>query len=69
MNTLLPQQLLVRPDRHDPDPLVIYHARCADGFGAALAAWLYDSIRKGQLWSSVYFSNMDNLENLHKNNA
>jgi len=28
-----------------------------------------DSIRKGQLWSSVYFSNMTNLQNLHKNNA
>lgn len=41
MKTLLPQQLLVHPDRHDPDPLVIYHARCPDGFGAALAAWLY----------------------------
>ena len=41
MKTLLPQQLLVHPDRHDPDPLVIYHARCPDGFGAALAAWLF----------------------------
>lgn len=38
---LLPQRLRVAPDRHDPDPLVIYHARCPDGFGAALAAWLY----------------------------
>jgi len=28
-----------------------------------------DSIRKGQLWSSVNFSNITNLENLHKNNA
>lgn len=41
MKTLLPQQLLVHPDRHDPSPLILYHARCADGFGAALAAWLY----------------------------
>jgi uncharacterized protein len=41
MKTLLPQQLLVHPDRDDPRPLVIYHARCPDGFGAALAAWLY----------------------------
>ena len=41
MTPLLPQQLLVHPDRHDPQPLVIYHARCPDGFGAALAAWLY----------------------------
>ena len=41
MKTLLPQQLLIHPERHDPSPLVIYHARCPDGFGAALAAWLY----------------------------
>ncbi len=41
MNMLLPQMLKVEPDRHDPNPLVIYHARCPDGFGAALAAWLY----------------------------
>lgn len=41
MKTLLPQQLLISADRNDPRPLVIYHARCADGFGAALAAWLY----------------------------
>lgn len=41
MNMLLPRQLKIAPDRHDPDPLVIYHARCPDGFGAALAAWLY----------------------------
>lgn len=41
MKTLLPQQLLIHPERHDPAPLVIYHARCPDGFGAALAAWLY----------------------------
>jgi len=40
-NTLLPLQLLVHPDRHDPSPLVLYHARCPDGFAAALAAWLY----------------------------
>jgi len=34
--------LSVSPDRHDPDPLVIYHGRsCPDGFAAALAAWLY----------------------------
>jgi oligoribonuclease NrnB/cAMP/cGMP phosphodiesterase (DHH superfamily) len=41
MKTLLPQQLLISADRNDPRPLVIYHARCADGFGAALAAWLF----------------------------
>lgn len=39
--TILPLALLVSPDRHDPDPLVLYHARCPDGFAAALAAWLY----------------------------
>jgi hypothetical protein len=41
MKISLPQQLLVHPDRQDPSPLILYHARCADGFGAALAAWLY----------------------------
>ena len=39
--TLLPLSLLVAPDRADPNPLVLYHARCPDGFAAALAAWLY----------------------------
>lgn len=39
--TLLPLQLLIHPERNDPTPLVIYHARCPDGFGAALAAWLF----------------------------
>ncbi|EGI78085.1 DHH family phosphoesterase [Hylemonella gracilis] len=38
---LLPQQLQIAPDRQDPQPLVIYHARCPDGFCAALAAWLF----------------------------
>ena len=32
-------------------PLVVYHANCADGFGAAFAAWLKlgesDSIEEG----------------------
>ena len=41
MKLLLPQQLQIAPDRLDPQPLVLYHARCADGFGAALAAWLF----------------------------
>lgn len=42
MNTILPLQLLVAPDLNDPRPLVIYHGRkCPDGFGAALAAWLF----------------------------
>ncbi|GBU14831.1 hypothetical protein AwPolaro_02090 [Polaromonas sp.] len=42
MKTILPLQLFVAPAKDDPQPLVIYHGRrCADGFGAALAAWLY----------------------------
>ena len=42
MKTILPLQLLVAPSKNDPDPLVLYHGRsCPDGFGAALAAWLY----------------------------
>ena len=44
LNAKLPlfQQLLVRPDRNDPNPLILYHGRrCPDGFGAALAAWLF----------------------------
>ncbi|UCU98002.1 DHH family phosphoesterase [Acidovorax radicis] len=40
--TILPLQLLVAPDHNDPAPLILYHGRnCPDGFGAALAAWLY----------------------------
>jgi hypothetical protein len=42
MKTILPLQLLIGPDKNDPQPLVIYHGRnCPDGFAAALAAWLY----------------------------
>lgn len=42
MKPLLPLSLLVHPDRHDPQPLILYHGRhCPDGFGAALAAWVY----------------------------
>ena len=37
--TILPLSLLVRAERDDPAPLVLYHGRCADGFGAAWAAW------------------------------
>lgn len=41
-STLLPLSLLVRPERTDPRPLVLYHGKqCPDGFGAALAAWLF----------------------------
>ena len=40
--TILPLSLLVGPSKNDPQPLIIYHGRrCPDGFGAALAAWLY----------------------------
>ena len=39
---ILPLQLLIKPDRHDPQPLVLYHGKgCPDGFAAALAAWLF----------------------------
>ena len=42
MKSLLPLSLLIRPDKNDPRPLVIYHGRhCPDGFAAALAAWLF----------------------------
>ena len=42
MKTILPLQLLVKPDLSDPHPLVIYHGRsCPDGFAAALAARLF----------------------------
>jgi oligoribonuclease NrnB/cAMP/cGMP phosphodiesterase (DHH superfamily) len=41
-NTLLPLQLFVRPEHDDPQPLILYHGRrCPDGYGAALAAWLF----------------------------
>ena len=41
-STILPLQLLVAPDKNDPAPLILYHGRnCPDGFGAALAAWLF----------------------------
>jgi len=41
-STLLPLQLLFKPEKNDPQPLVIYHGRgCPDGFAAALAAWLF----------------------------
>jgi hypothetical protein len=42
MKTILPLSLLVRPERTDPRPLVIYHGKgCPDGFAAALAAWIF----------------------------
>jgi hypothetical protein len=39
--TILPLPLLAAPSPQDPRPLVLYHGRCADGFGAALAAWRF----------------------------
>lgn len=37
-----PLGLAVSPALDDPRPLVIYHGRgCPDGFGAALAAWMF----------------------------
>ena len=42
MKTILPLILLVKPEKNDPQPLVLYHGRnCPDGFAAALAAWLF----------------------------
>ncbi|HSN78972.1 MAG TPA: DHHA1 domain-containing protein, partial [Rhodoferax sp.] len=42
MKTVLPLRLLIKPDRNDPQPLILYHGHnCPDGFAAALAAWLY----------------------------
>ncbi len=42
MKTILPLQLLVKPSKKDPQPLVLFHGRsCPDGFAAALAAWRY----------------------------
>jgi hypothetical protein len=42
MKTILPVCLLIKPDKNDPQPLVIYHGRnCPDGFAAALSAWLF----------------------------
>src|SRR3990167_4124031 len=42
MRSILPLSLLVKPDRNDPRPLIIYHGRsCPDGFASALAAWLF----------------------------
>lgn len=38
---LLPVSLVAPPRRDDPQPLVLYHGRCPDGFGAALAAWRF----------------------------
>ena len=42
MKNILPLSLLIKPDKNDPLPLILYHGRnCPDGFAAALAAWLY----------------------------
>ncbi|QNN58661.1 phosphoesterase [Diaphorobacter ruginosibacter] len=39
--SILPLSLLVKAERDDPSPLVLYHGRCADGFSAAWAAWQF----------------------------
>lgn len=42
MKTVLPLNLLIKPDANDPQPLILYHGHhCPDGFAAALAAWLF----------------------------
>lgn len=42
MNTILPLSLFVKPEKNDPQPLILYHGhKCPDGFAAALAAWLF----------------------------
>jgi len=42
MSSILPLSLLVKPERLDPRPLIVYHGRsCPDGFAAALAAWRF----------------------------
>ncbi|MEI8029245.1 MAG: phosphoesterase [Comamonadaceae bacterium] len=42
MKTIRPLNLPIRPDKNDPQPLVIYHGHnCPDGFAAALAARLF----------------------------
>ena len=40
-STLLPLSLRAAPSVNDPEPLVLYHDRCADGFDAAQAAWRF----------------------------
>ncbi|WP_367065285.1 DHHA1 domain-containing protein [Oryzisolibacter sp. LB2S] len=40
-STILPLPLVAAPHNDDPQPLVLYHGRCADGFCAALAAWRF----------------------------
>ena len=40
-STILPLPLLAAPQAQDPQPLILYHGRCADGFAAALAAWRF----------------------------
>lgn len=44
--TILPLHLLLAPAPDDPAPLILYHGNnCPDGFGAALAAWLFYGAR------------------------
>ena len=42
MKSILPLELLFKPEKSDPRPLVVYHGHnCPDGFASALAAWLF----------------------------
>lgn len=50
-------------------PLVIYHASCADGFGAAFAAWLKlgerDSIEEGAEYVPMRYGTVPDIESWH----
>ena len=50
-------------------PLVIYHASCADGFGAAFAAWLKlgesDSIEEGAEYVPMQYGPVPDIESWH----
>ena len=50
-------------------PLVIYHANCADGFGAAFAAWLKlgesDSIEEGAEYVPMQYGTVPDIESWH----
>lgn len=50
-------------------PLVVYHANCADGFGAAFAAWLKlgesDSIEEGAEYVPMQYGTVPDIESWH----
>ena len=41
LTTFPPPPAWAAPRRDDANPLILYHDRCADGFAAALAGWLF----------------------------